>query len=329
MKAVLFEKSGLENRKVSEVKDPEPGPHEVVLRVIESGVNPIDYFVVVGIPVKPVPHIPGAEVYGEVEKVGDHVKNFKPGDKVIVYNRVFDGTCDMCVRGEEMLCRNGGIMSLITQGGWAEKFVVPEKNLVKVNLDPRLAASLPVAALTSYHALKETGVGLGKVVVVFGASGNTGMFAVQLAKRMGAKVVAVSRKGWLREYGADELAEISNVRQVVEKVSNGRMADVVINSMGAGAWDASLSVLGTKGKLALFGTLTGNEVKVDLSRIYSSHAEIVGTTGGSRAELMELAGLCSDCKVKVYKEYSLEESVEALKALNSQGRDGRVMLKIS
>ncbi|MEM4147176.1 MAG: alcohol dehydrogenase, partial [Metallosphaera sp.] len=56
MKAVLFEKSGLENLKVSEVKDPEPGPHEVVLRVIESGVNPIDYFVVVGIPVKPVPH---------------------------------------------------------------------------------------------------------------------------------------------------------------------------------------------------------------------------------------------------------------------------------
>ncbi|BCS93128.1 alcohol dehydrogenase catalytic domain-containing protein [Metallosphaera javensis (ex Sakai et al. 2022)] len=328
MKAILFEKSGLENLKVGEVKDPEPGSHDVVIRVMESGVNPIDYFVVVGIPVRPMPHIPGAEIYGEVERVGDHVKSVKPGDRVVVYNRVFDGNCDMCLHGNEMLCRNGGIMSVVTQGGWAEKMLVPEKNVVKVGLNSSLAASLPVAALTPYHALMEAGVGVGKVVVVFGASGNTGMFAVQLAKKMGAKVVAVSRKSWLKDFGADEIADYSNVRGVVERATKGRMADVVINSLGASAWDSSISVLGAKGKLVLFGTLTGAEVKVNLSGIYSAHAEIMGTTGGTRAELHELVELCSDCKVKVYREYPLEEAAEALRALNSEGRDGRIMLKI-
>ncbi|MCY0861476.1 MAG: alcohol dehydrogenase catalytic domain-containing protein [Metallosphaera prunae] len=328
MKAILFEKSGLENLRVGEVKDPEPGSHDVVIRVKESGVNPIDYFVVAGIQVKPMPHIPGAEVYGEVEKVGDHVKTVKPGDKVVMYNRVFDGNCDMCLRGDEMLCRNGGIMSLVTQGGWAEKMVVPEKNLVKVNLDSALAASLPVAALTSYHALKETEVGVGKTVVVFGASGNTGMFAVQLAKKMGARVIAVSRKSWLKEFGADEIADYSNMKEVVEKATNGRMADVVINSLGTSAWDASMSVLGRRGKLVVFGTLTGAEVKLNLSAVYSAHGQIVGTTGGTRAELVELAEICSDCKVKVHREYPLEKAAEALRELNSGGRDGRIMLKI-
>ncbi|QKQ99037.1 alcohol dehydrogenase catalytic domain-containing protein [Metallosphaera tengchongensis] len=328
MKAVIFEKSGLENLKISEVKDPEPGHHDVVLRVIESGVNPIDYFVVSFIPVQPMPHIPGAEIYGEVVKVGEHVKSVKPGDKVVVYNRVFDGNCDMCLRGNEELCRNGGIMSLITQGGWAEKMIVPEKNVVKVDLEPSLAASLPVAGLTSYHALKEAGASLGKTVVVFGASGNTGMFAVQLAKKMGSKVIAVSRKSWVKDFGADAVVESSKVVDTVRQMTNGKMADIVINSVGASVWDISMNVLGPRGKLVLFGTLTGGEVKLDLSKVYSLHSQIVGTTGGTRAEIAELAELCKDCKVKVYKKYPLEEAAEALKALMSGDRDGRIMIKV-
>ncbi len=330
MKALVFDKSGLDNLKVREIETPQLGPHDVLIRVVESGVNPIDYFVVNYIPVKPMPHIPGAEIAGTVEKVGDHVKGLNPGDKVVVYNRVFDNNCDLCLAGKEMLCRNGGIMSVITNGGWSEYFVVPDKNLFKIpeNMSWDVAASLPVAALTSYHALKELEVNPNDVVVVFGASGNTGIFAVQLAKKFGATVIAVSRKQWLKEFGADYVVGYDEVSEKVKQLTNGKLATIVINSLGSSVWNKSLEVLGYDGRLAFFGTLTGGNINLDLASLYGKHVKLVGTTGGSRKELIELIELCRECKVKVWKTYKLEEGVDALKEEMGSNRDGRIMIKI-
>lgn len=331
MRALIFEKSGLDNLKVADVKTPEVGPHDVRIRVKIAGVNPIDYFVVSGIPVKPMPHIPGAEIYGEVDAVGDHVSNVKVGDRVIVYNRVFDGTCDMCLSSMEMLCRNGGIMSVVTNGGFAEYFVAPDRNIFKVPdyISDELAASIPVSALTAYHALKVAEVKATDTVVVFGASGNTGQFAVQFAKKMGATVIAVSRKGWLREFGADYVVDYDKVRDEVSKVTSGKMANVVVNSVGASVWSSSLQVLGLNGRLVFFGGLTGSSVNVNLSQIYGAHIKLIGTTGGNRSEIMEILNICRDCRVKVWKIYPLEQGKEALKALFDPSRDGRILLKIS
>jgi D-arabinose 1-dehydrogenase-like Zn-dependent alcohol dehydrogenase len=96
---------------------------------------------------KPLPHIPGAESTGIVEQVGGHVNNnnIKKGDRVIVHNKVFDGTCDMCLSG-----RNGGLIGAITNGGFAEYIAVPERNVFKIpdDIDWDLAASLPVTSNT-------------------------------------------------------------------------------------------------------------------------------------------------------------------------------------
>ncbi|BCU69730.1 alcohol dehydrogenase catalytic domain-containing protein [Stygiolobus caldivivus] len=331
MKALLFEKNGIENLKVAEVQRPEVGAHDVRIKVKMAGVNPIDYFVVTGLPVKPMPHIPGAEVYGEVEAVGDHVKSVKVGDRVVVYNRIFDGSCDMCLSSMEMLCRNGGIMSVITNGGFAEYFTAPDKNLFKVPdyIGDELAASIPVSALTAYHALKAAEVKATDTVVVFGASGNTGQFAVQFAKRMGATVIAVSRKGWLKDFGADYTVGYEKVKDKVAEITGGRMADVVVNSVGSSVWDSSLQTLGLNGRLVFFGGITGSGVTLELSRIYGAHARIIGTTGGNRKEITEIMQGRKDCKVKVWKTYSLEQGQEALKALFDPSRDGRILIKIS
>ena len=92
-----------------------------MVKVKAAGVNPIDYFTVSNATgIKPLPHIPGAEITGIIGKVGEHVTALKEGDKVVLYNRLFDGTCDMCLNGYEMLCRNGGIIGVNTNGGFAE-----------------------------------------------------------------------------------------------------------------------------------------------------------------------------------------------------------------
>ncbi|AHC51653.1 alcohol dehydrogenase [Sulfolobus acidocaldarius SUSAZ] len=327
MKALFFEKSGLNNLKFGNMKEPEIGAHDVLIRVKMTGVNPIDYFVVEGIPVEPLPHIPGAEIYGEIVKVGEHAKSVKPGDKVVVYNRVFDGECDFCLAGMEMLCRNGGIISVITNGGFSEYFAVPEKNVFKVNLPDEVAASLPVAALTSYHALKEANVKPTDVVVVFGASGNTGQFALQLARKMGAITIAVSRKQWVKDF-ADYVIDYENAENKIKDLTGGKLADVVINSVGTSVWDLSLKVLGVNGRLVFFGGLTGFEGKINISELYGKHQKLIGTTGGSRKEMAELISLCKDCKVKVSKVYNLEDGKEALASI-MKNRDGRSMIKIS
>jgi len=331
MKALLFEKSGIDNLKVADVPKPEVGAHDVRIKVKMAGVNPIDYFVVNALPVKPMPHIAGAEVYGEVDMIGEHVKNVRSGDRVIVYNRIFDGTCDMCLSSMEMLCRNGGIMSVITNGGYAEYLTVPDKNVFKVPdyMSDELATSIPVSALTAYHALKTAEVKATDTVVVFGASGNTGQFAVQFAKKMGAIVIAVSKKEWLKDFGANYIIGYDNVREEISRITKGRMADVVVNSVGSSVWDSSLQSLGVTGRIVFFGGITGSDVKLNLSQIYSNHVTIIGTTGGRRLDLIEILNICEDCKVKIWKTYSLDQGQDALKALFDPSRNGRILIKIS
>ena len=222
MKAAIFEKPGINNLKVDDsAEKPKATDHDVLVRVKTVGVNPIDHFAVSGArQVKPLPHIPGAEISGIIEKIGDHVEedNLKEGDKVIIHNKVCDGTCDMCLEGLDMLCRNGGVIGIVTNGGFAEYIAVPDKNVFKIPDDMGwdLAASLPVTTLTSYHALKDASLQVNESLLVFGASGNTGMMAIQFAKKIGAKVIAVSKNEQVKDFGADYV--INDYGKVVEQV---------------------------------------------------------------------------------------------------------------
>jgi len=340
MKAAIFEKPGLENLRIRDnAEQPKISDHDILIKVKLAGINPIDHFVVSGaLPkIDPLPHIPGAESSGIIEEVGSHVNdnNFKKGDRVIVHNKVFDGTCDMCLNGLDMLCRNGGLIGAITNGGFAEYIAVPERNVFKIpdDLDWELAASLPVTSLTPYHALKEATLKVNEFLLVFGASGNTGMVAVQLGKKMGAKVIGVSKDNWIKtDFGADYI--ISDYDKVVENVKNitqGKMADVVVNSLGIGTWDSSFASVGINGRWVAFGGLTGADVKLNVQALYSNQIKLIGSTGGTRKELQELIDISSSkqLKVRVWKKFDLKDAKEALQSLFAKERDGRILLDIN
>ena len=341
MKAAIFEKPGLENLRVTDnVELPKISDHDILIKVKMAGVNPIDNFVVSGaLPkIDPLPHVPGAESAGIIEEIGSHVNNannnFKKGDRVVVHNKVFDGTCDMCLNGLDMICRNGGLIGAITNGGFAQYIAVPERNVFKIpdDIDWDLAASLPVTSLTPYHALKEASLKTNEFLVVFGASGNTGMIAVQLGKKMGAKVVAVSKDNWIKtDFGADYI--ISDYDKVVENVKNitqGKMADVVVNSLGINTWDSSFASVGINGRWVAFGGLTGADVKLNVQALYSKQIKLIGSTGGTRKEIHDLIDISSSnqLKVRVWKKFKLEETKEALQSLFAKERDGRILLDI-
>jgi NADPH:quinone reductase-like Zn-dependent oxidoreductase len=330
MKAAIFENVGVENLRIKEIAEPSVGSHDVLVRVKMAGVNPIDSFVVSGRrQAKPMPHTPGSEFAGTVEKVGEHVISVKRGDRVAVYNRVFDSVCDMCIAGNEMLCRNGGIIGVVVDGGYSEFVAVPERNVFRIpdDLSWELAASLPVAALTPYHAFNEVQVKLSEYLVVFGASGNTGMFAVQFGKKLGVTVIAVTRKDWLKDFGADYIVGYENVNQQVNSITGGKMADLVLSSLGSETWSTAVDALGSRGRLVFFGTLTGGKAELNLDKIYNKHARIVGTTGGTRKELQELISIAKSLKLRVWRKFKLEEAGDAIRLLSSKERDGRILLE--
>ncbi len=335
MRAAIFERQGLDNLNVKEdVQQPTITDHDVLIKVKSAGVNPIDYLTVANIlGIKPLPHIPGTEVTGIIEKVGNHVATLKEGDKVVVYNSIFDGTCDMCLSGCEMLCRNAGILGVITNGGFADYISAAEKNVFKIpdNVQWDVAASLATTTKTPYHALREASLKLNEFLVIFGASGNTGMMAVQFGKKMGAKVIAVSKDNWVKtDFGADYI--ISDYDKVVEQVkdiTHGKMADVVLNSLGVNTWENSFSCVGVNGRWVTFGGLTGAEVKLNIQSLYRKQIKLIGSNGSTRKEFEDVIDMSSELKVRVWKRFKLEDAKEALQALFVKERDGRILLDIN
>src|SRR6266571_2729100 len=267
-----------------------------------------------------------------LEKTGKHVTSLKQGDKVVVYGKVFDGMCDMCLNGYEMICRNGGIIGVITNGGFAEYIAVPERNVFKIpnDTDWEIAASLPVTTITPYHALKEASLRVNESLLILGASGNTGTMAVQFGKKMGAKVIAVSKDDWVKDFGADYIIdEYDRVAEKVNELTQGKMADVVLNSLGIQTWENSFASVGLNGRLVTFGGLTGADIKLNIQSLYSKQVKLIGSTGGTRKEITEVIDMSKELKTRVWKKFKLDEAKEALQELFAKERDGRILLEVS
>jgi NADPH:quinone reductase-like Zn-dependent oxidoreductase len=243
----------------------------------------------------------------------------------------------MCLNGLDMLCRNDGIIGVITNGGFAEYISVPERNVFNIpdKLDWDTAASLPVTSLTPYHALKKASLKINEYIVVFGASGSTGMIAVQLAKKMGAKVIAVSKHSWIkdREFGGADylISDYNRVADEVKNITEGKMADVVLNSLGVGTWENSYASIGINGRWVTFGTLSGPDIKLNLQSLYTRQIKLVGSTGGTRRELQQVIDMAAnkEIRVKVWKKLKLDNVKEAIEALSAKERDGRILLEIT
>ena len=115
------------------------------------------------------------------------------------------------------------------------------------------------------------------------------MMATQIGKRMGAKVIAVSKEEWTKDFGTDYvITDYENVPKEVKELTNDKMADVVLNSVGAKTWDRSFKSVGINGRLVTFGGLTGPGVNLDIQSLYSKQIKLIGSTGGTRTQLKEL-----------------------------------------
>lgn len=326
---------------LEEVEKPEPGLGEIVVKVTYCGICGTDIKILTGklSSIVSLPHVPGHEIVGCVDSVGQGVTDVKEGDKGIVYFYLSCGKCEMCSQGRENICYYIKRLGFELDGGYAQYVKMPAKNFCKYEssiLGEKMAV-LPDAIATSYHALKSVGsLKIGQKVLIVGIGG-LGIHAVQIAKKMGAVVLGTTRRKKAKEmalhYGADVVIDPNNTNpyEQVMDFTGGRGVDVVIENVGIKktmSW--SLPSLKRGGNLVIVGYDPLNPLPVNGMSMHYNEWSIKGTRVSTRQELIEVIELVESGKIDpiVTKVIPLEKVNDGLREIQENKNIGRIVLKV-
>ena len=341
MRAVVINRHGdadvLQYR--TDLPDPRPASGEVIVELGATSLNRIDLFVRSGYPgiTFDFPHVPGADIAGTVVMVGSNVSDFSEGDRVVAWPLVACGDCPPCRKGRRALCEDWQYFGLHRHGSYAEYVRVPVESLVRLpdDLSFETAATLPVAGLTAYHALATVGrLALGETALVWGGSGGLGTFAVQIARHLGARVIATvgddDKRTKLEALGPDLIVNhhTDDVESAVRDVTDGHGVDLVLDSVGAQTFPTGFGLLQKGGRILLCGKMTGRDVELSLHLTYLRHISIHGLYLGEKRELEALLELVQDDVVRpvVDRRFPLDEAADAQRALQVGDRFGKLLL---
>jgi len=304
-----------------EVPEPEVGPGVLGVEVRAAGCNFFDILMVRGqYQVKPpFPFVPGAELGGVVYEVGPGVDGFRVGDRVL---------------------------ASVPLGAFAERAAVPAPAAWRMpaRMSFEAGASFPIVYPTSYAGLVfRAKLKRGETVLVHAAAGGVGIAAVQIAKALGARVIATAggseKLDVARRTGADVAIDYRSDDWVdrVRAATDGRGADVIYDSVGGDVTDASLKCIAWNGRLLVIGFASGRIPEVKLNRVLLKNIALVGLHWGAHAmhepetirkTFAALFELYEDGKIEpvVYRTYPLAEVPAALEALDGRRTYGKVVV---
>lgn len=325
---------------LEDVPVPQPGANDVLIRVKACAVDQFDLTIRDGkFPTAKTPIILGHEIAGVIESVGANVDNFHAGDRVTSTLYLTCGRCRYCLTGRETICADfKGYVGIHTPGAYAEYTTIPAVNLVKIpeTISFPEGSVLANAIGTPYHALtKRARLQPGERIIVTGAGGGVGSHAIQLAKMMGAFVMAVDigeeKLSLARELGADIVFDGSkgDFSETAREWTNGEGVDVVLELVGTMTFESSIKSLARGGRMVIVGSHTGTELKASPQAMIANEWEILGSRNVSKRELAEVVALVAGGKVKpiVTGTYPLEEAEALHQKLRKQEIIGRVVLE--
>lgn len=322
MKAIVCKEfAPYQKLSVEEVADPQAGPGQVVVDIKAAGVNFPDILLVEGkYQMKPpLPFIPGGEVAGVIDTVGEGVSGFKPGDRVVAATLL---------------------------DGFAEKAAVAASQVAPIpDVMPfEEAATLITTYATTIHALKQRAeLKADETLVVLGAGGGVGTAACQLGKAYGARVIACARGeeklATAREAGADELVDYDaeDLKARLKELTGGKGADVIYDAVGGGYSEPAMRALGWGGRFLVVGFAAGDIPKMPLNLTLLNSRDIRGVFWGAwagqfpkenGANMVELFDLYIDGKIRpmVSASYPLKDVTKAFDDLMARRVKGKVVL---
>ncbi|HEU4384824.1 MAG TPA: zinc-binding dehydrogenase [Anaeromyxobacteraceae bacterium] len=340
MKAVTMRAhGGPEVLQLEDLPDPEAGPGQVLVRIRAVALNHLDVWVRQGWPglVLAWPHVPGSDVAGVVEAVGAGVAGVGAGDEVVLNPGVSCGRCEMCLAGLDNGCRRYAILGEHVSGGYAERLAVPAANVLPKpeNLSFDEAACLPLVFLTAWHALvSRAQLKAGETVLVQAAGSGVGSAAVQIAKLLGATVIATAgsddkcRKAL--GLGADHAVnyETEDFLARAKALTGKRGVDVVFEHVGKKTWEKSILCLVSGGRLVTVGATTGWDPLTDLRHVFYRQLSVLGSTMGSKGELFQVLKFVERGKLRpvLDRVLPLAEAARAQQLLASRAQFGKIVL---
>lgn len=325
MKALVCEKFGpIDELNLRDFEVPNPDDNQVQINVAFASVNFPDSLIVQGLyQVKPnPPFIPGHELAGVVTKVGANVKNLKVGDRVVATPGIGGFAETVCVDA-------------------IKAFPLPGKMTMEQG------ASLTLTYGTSLHALQNcANLQKGETLLVLGASGGVGIAAIEIAKKIGAKVIAAAstkdKLEYCKEFGADDLInyEAENLKDRIQEITNGQGVNVVYDAVGGKYSEPALRSLAWRGRFLVVGFAAGEIPKIPLNLALLSERNIMGVYWGDwvrrnpqkHKENMELLSdwfAMGVIKPPVSSKYKFEQAKEAILHLASRKAKGKVVIEIN
>lgn len=324
MRALVCKEYGPpESLVIEEHDDPSPETGQVLVDVAAAGINFPDVLAIAGkYQVKtPTPFVPGNEGAGTVAAVGEGVTRYSVGDKVI-FNSM--------------------------GGAFAEKCLADQNTTMPLppGLDFEQAAGFSVTYGTSYHALKQSAsLQTGETVLVLGAAGGVGITAVEIAKAMGARVIAAAssdeKLDFAKEAGADDVINYSTqpLKETVKELTGGKGADVVYDPVGGELADQAFRATAWHGRYLVIGFACGDIPKFSANIALLKEASIIGVWWGTWAaknpglqvknmqELAQLIG-AGTLTPRVTESYPIDDFVQAFAAITERRARGKVILRM-
>lgn len=340
MKAIrIHQHGGIEVLRYEDAPEPAIEANEVLVEIKACALNHLDLWMRAGVPGWNVtfPHILGSDISGTVAQEGKLVTHVKQGDRVLLAPGISCGHCEACFKGLDSTCRSYTVFGIMVDGGYAEYVKSPGVNVLPIPGDLTFdeAAAVPLVFLTAWHMLV-TRVGLrpGEDVLVIGAGSGVGSAAIQVAKLLGARVIAVvgsdAKLEKARLLGADEA--INHARQSiaaeVRRITAKRGVDVVFDHVGAAVWEDCFQSLATYGRFVTCGVTSGGEVKLNLQALFGRQRALYGSFMGGKGELVEVLKHIATRKLKavIDSSFPLKDAAAAQQKMESRDFFGKILL---
>ena len=297
--ARIHEHGGPEVIRVEDVPVPEPAAGQVAVRVLGVSVNHLDLWVRRGMPGFPVPfpRVLGCDGTGEVVALGEDVRGFEVGQRVVIEPGITSGKSPEDLAGNDHLAPDYAIRGEHVDGIDCEVAVVEARHLLPLpdGVDPVQAAAVPLVFVTAWGALVcRANVRAGETVLILGGASGVGSAGIQVARDLGARVIATggteAKRRLARELGADEVVDHHEKgwEREVRGLTDGAGVDVVFEHVGPATWRASMACLARCGRLVTCGGTTGPKVEILLPHLFIKNLSVLGSTMGPRAAFPEI-----------------------------------------
>ena len=342
MKAVFIEEHGdVDKLIVGERPDPRPGPGEVVIRVRASALNHLDLGVRSGRGRGPgsLPRILGCDMAGEVAELGEGVTGLALSDKVLVDNRVKCVDCTPCLQGQDQYCERQLRIGVDLDGGHAELCSVPAVNVHRFadSMTFEEAAAVPLAFHTAWHCLMvRAELQPWETILVQAGGSGVGSAAIQIAKRIGARVITTAgsdeKLAVARDQGADEginYRATPEFSRAVLELTGGAGVDVVLDVVGAAVWRENLLSLRPGGRLVITGVTSGSQTDMDLALLQGRPLTLMGSGGRSRRSFAEMMSVINRGELRgvVGRVFELQDVAEAHRVMESRDFYGKLVVR--